>query len=64
MKYLVYNIDYDIDEDNVDIYLPQELEISIPDVIDEFEIEGLISDKISNITGFCHNGFSYDLLEE
>mgnify|MGYP000450318614 CR=1 FL=1 len=64
MKYLVYNIDYDMDEDNVDIYLPQELEISIPDVIDEFEIEGLISDKISNITGFCHNGFSYDLLEE
>lgn len=49
------NIDWDVDEDDLEAldYLPDEIEIpsGIRDV-DE------ISDYISEVTGFCHNGFT------
>jgi len=35
------------------------LEIKVPEYIKEpEEIDEFISDEISNITGFCHKGFS------
>jgi hypothetical protein len=55
-KYTVYNIEYDTDGEDVD--LPEKLEINVPDHITESEdIEQILSDEISNITGFCHFGF-------
>ena len=57
-KYLVNGISYDTDGENVD--LPKSLEIELPStIIDEEEIESKLSDEISNITGFCHFGFTY-----
>jgi hypothetical protein len=54
--YVVYNIKYDTDGE--DIKLPDKLEIDIPnDITDIEDIEQILSDEISNITGFCHFGF-------
>jgi hypothetical protein len=56
-KYKVENIKYDTDGE--DIELPEVLEITIDDSItDQEEIEQILGDEISNITGFCHFGFS------
>ena len=57
MKYIISNIEYDTDGE--DINLPEELEIDVPNELkDADEIDDFISDEISNITGFCHKGFS------
>lgn len=57
MKYTVSNIKYDTDGE--DVQLPEELIINVPeDVTDPYEIDEFISDEISNLTGFCHKGFS------
>ena len=61
MKYIVTNIDYDTD--NEDVSLPQSLEISVPNtkgLLDILFIEGYISDEITNRTGFCHFGFEFE----
>lgn len=57
MKKTVYEIQYDTDGEAVD--LPTELEIEVPDDLTEQEdIHDYLSDKISDITGFCHLWFS------
>lgn len=57
-KYTVTNIQYDTDEQKVD--LPKTMEVIVPD--DEHtcyeDIEYFISEEISNRTGFCHLGFA------
>ena len=57
-KYKVNGIQYDTDGE--DIELPKELEIEVSNYITNQDmIEELLSNEISNITGFCHSGFSY-----
>jgi hypothetical protein len=47
------------DKDGAKVDLPKSIQIEIPeDLVDYDEIEEYISDKISDETGFCHNGFS------
>ena len=53
-EYLVTDIEYDTDGEDID--LPKELKITVPD--DEEDPLEYISDEISKITGFCHNGFA------
>lgn len=61
MKYIVTNIDYDTD--NVDVDLPKELFIHVDSTgLDNNEIVEIISNEISNITGFCHFGFQSEKL--
>jgi len=55
MIYLVTDIDWDTDGEDID--LPSELEIDIPDDMDSEDIEDYVSDSISDTTGFCHYGF-------
>jgi hypothetical protein len=55
---LVTNVKYDTDGEKVD--LPSTLKIKIPVDLDEEEIDEFVSDKISELTGFCHKGFSMD----
>jgi len=55
-KYTVTDIEYDTDGVNVE--LPKELVINVPD--DEEDVEDFIGDEISNITGYCHLGFTFD----
>lgn len=58
-KYLVTNIQYDTDGQKVK--LPKTLEITVPeDIQEEDEITEYLSDEISNQTGFCHLGFSFE----
>ncbi len=54
-KHVVYNIEYDTDGEKIE--LPNRLEIELPDDTDPEDVEQLLSDEISNITGFCHFGF-------
>lgn len=56
--YLISDIDYDTDGHKVK--LPKTLNIIVPnDIGNSYEdIEQFISDEISNITGYCHKGFS------
>ena len=61
IKYKVTVSSYDTDGEDID--LPKELEICVPeDISDVVDIENNLSDEISNITGFCHNGFTYELM--
>lgn len=55
MIYLITNIDYDTE--NLDD-LPSSLRIKVASSLDEQEKNEFISNEISNITGFCHKGFS------
>lgn len=56
-EFIVTDIKYDTDGEQVD--LPKELKILVPEIVEGYEeIEEFISDEISNITGFCHFGFS------
>lgn len=49
-----FNIQWDVDcEKDLD-FLPTEIEIP-----DGMENEDEISDYITEVTGYCHNGFSY-----
>jgi len=61
------------DTDGEDVSLPKEIDLIVPadwfDGIDEGEsmidfIEEYIYDEISNVTGFCHEGFDYDLKDD
>jgi len=60
MKYTATNIKWDTDGE--DINLPTSIEVVIPNEdfvkMDSQEIDDLISDYITNETGFCHFGFS------
>jgi hypothetical protein len=53
--YTVTDIEYDTEytED-----LPKTLEIKVNSILDNYEKIEFISDKISDLTGFCHKGFS------
>lgn len=51
--YLVTNIDYDFDDEIVD--LPTEFKIKVPNNVDD--IYDYISNEISDLTGFCVNCF-------
>ena len=62
MKVNVTDIQYDTDGEEVD--LPTTLNIEVPDGLDSYETNEHISDEISNITGFCHLGFSTDFKEQ
>jgi len=57
-------IDWDTDNEAVD--LPSQLLIPIPEGMEEDieEIEDYVSDTISEDTGFCHKGFGYSLLSD
>ena len=57
MTYIVSDIIYDTDGE--DISLPESLEISVPDDND-VELVDYLGDKISEITGYCHEGFTFE----
>jgi len=57
MIYIVTDIQYDTDGEDID--LPESLEIEVPDDNDE-ELVDYLGDEISNITGFCHFGFTFE----
>lgn len=59
-KFTVTNINFDTDgESPEELGLPKQMEIEVPEDLEGYEeIEGFISDEITNRTGFCHLGFS------
>jgi hypothetical protein len=60
MKYLVNNIKWDTDGEDVDLptEIIVELDAETEEHRDNYEKIELISDYITNETGFCHKGFS------
>jgi hypothetical protein len=57
-KFIVHVPKYDTD--GISVKLPKNLEIEVSDDITNIdEIEEILSDEISNITGYCHYGFTY-----
>ncbi len=59
-KYVVTDIDWDAPK-SVSKALPKEITVVIPDDEDldgYMEIQEYISDKITELTGYCHNGFA------
>ena len=62
MEYTVNQIEYDTDGETIE--LPTELKITVSDEItDKDELIDVISDEISNKTGFCHLGFNVKELD-
>ena len=56
MEYFVSNIEYDADDS---LNLPIDLTIDVPSDLSDDEVYEYISDEITNITEYCHTGFSY-----
>ena len=56
MKYIVTNVKWDIDYNEDGDFLPTELTIDVPESVTD--VEEFISDKLSDITGYCHEGFA------
>ena len=66
MIFEIHDIDYDLDDDFEDQQspdLPQTLIVEISNHATELcSISEILSDYISDVTGFCHNGFNYHQL--
>ena len=58
MKFRVFNVRYDTDGEMVP--LPQELTLELSDHED---VEDELSELVSDLTGFCHHGFEYEVLD-
>lgn len=52
------NIEWDVDDERDMEYLPTE--ITIPPELEDEEDDDRISDYLSDVTGFCHKGFSLE----
>lgn len=52
------NIEWDVDDERDLEYLPTE--IIIPPELEDEEDDDRISDYLSDVTGFCHKGFSLE----
>lgn len=52
------NIEWDVDDERDLEYLPTE--ITIPPELEDEEDDDRISDYLSDVTGFCHKGFSLE----
>ena len=59
MKYRVFDIKWDIDDGEAST--PSEMFVDVPaEEIIADDIEQYITDEISNITGWCHNGYEFE----
>lgn len=63
IKVLVKNIEWDADEVDA-VNLPKKMKLNIDEAEldnpnDDDELSDYISDKISDDTGWCHNGFEF-----
>lgn len=59
---LVRCFDIQYDTDGKRIKLPKEFLINVDDNMDETEMEEMLSDTISDKTGFCHKGFRTEII--
>jgi hypothetical protein len=58
LKFRIYNISYDTDGED-DIELPKEFVVEFED---HENVEDMLSDYITEQTGFCHGGFLYEVI--
>ena len=70
-KYIVVsNIKWDLDESDLNVTSKDDLDLSKKMILnwkafshyDVNELEEKISNRISDITGFCHDGFDYEII--
>jgi len=62
MELQVTDIKYDTDGEVVE--LPETIHVSVGDVDDVAQLTEMVSDGISDETGFCHKGFKMQLTGE
>jgi len=66
VKYVAYDIEYDIDEDDInakeELQKFEEIVIDVPE--NEEDIEDFIADEISNKSDFCHRRFNYHKIDQ
>ena len=69
MKILVKNVDWDLNDiptkerENILAEIPQSFFVPISDDTDYDEVEYVVSDAISDIFGYCHFGFDYEIIK-
>ena len=66
-KYIAYNIEWDTDDDKAIFnQLPKEIEIpeEVWEEYEEYQDEDIISDYLSNDTGFCLFGFDLKVIND
>lgn len=64
MKYNVHSIIFDTEGEEID-GLPTKMTIDVDDdITDKDEVIEIISDEISNRTGWCHKGFLVEEIDE
>jgi hypothetical protein len=59
-KFTITNIDYDTDDSEDAVGLPKEIVVEV-DLVENStyeDVEHVLSEAISNETGFCHKGFA------
>ncbi|HEY9659556.1 MAG TPA: hypothetical protein V6C65_13945 [Allocoleopsis sp.] len=57
----IHSIQWDTDGEK--IALPQEVTLSFDDeTFDQEEAEDVMADTLTEMTGFCHKGFKYDII--
>ena len=60
MEINVFNIVWDTDGEEVD--LPTRCSVSVSkDAVDEFGIDNVIADTLSDAYGWCHRSFNYQV---
>ena len=63
VKVKIFNIEWDMDEDD-DAVLPTEIVNEFDYKGDNDELEGTITDWLSDEYGYCHEGDDYEIIEE
>lgn len=63
IKVIIDDIKWDLDEEDKGIILPEAITVNLNMTADELE-EDYLSDYITDLIGFTHNGFTYDILRE
>lgn len=65
MKAKVTNIEWDVDDPKDLENLPKEVTVVVEVDEEEMdEVDLIIGDYLSDLFGFCHNGFSYTILNK
>ena len=58
-----FNIKWDFDGEDHDSVVPTEMTLDTdPSVLDDEDAEAIISDMLSEATGWCHKGFDYEIV--
>lgn len=62
MKVRAFNIQWDTDGEDID--LPKEMIVDVDEDHFNDDPDEAVGDAVSDESGFCHNGLSYEIVQE